>query len=75
MAKKKEQKPYLFKTIKVKKRYYNPDYGDDRLCQCDHPYHRHFDSYENMIPVGCKYCDCFVFMQAKPGDKKHEKSM
>jgi hypothetical protein len=61
----KKQKPYLFKTIKTTKRMYNPKYGDDRICQCGHPYHRHFDSYsyENMRPVGCKYCECFVFMQ------------
>lgn len=28
---------------------------------CGHPYHRHFDSYENMAPVGCKYCNCSTF--------------
>lgn len=65
----KKQNPYLFKTIKVKKRMYNPDYGDDRLCICKHPYHRHFDSYENNTAVGCKYCDCFVFMQGEEDGK------
>ena len=25
---------------------------------CGHPYHRHFDSYDDMRAVGCKYCDC-----------------
>jgi hypothetical protein len=58
-----EEKPYLFEEIVVKKRVYNPKYGDDRLCKCGHSYYRHFDSYENMQPIGCKYCDCFVFMQ------------
>lgn len=28
---------------------------------CGHPYHRHFDSYEDMAPVGCKYCSCSTF--------------
>ena len=40
---------------------YDPEYGDDKICECEHPYHRHFDSYENMSPVGCKYCECRSF--------------
>lgn len=32
------------------------------LCQCGHPYERHFDSYEKMSPVGCKYCECERFL-------------
>jgi hypothetical protein len=61
--------PYLFEEIVVKKRKYNPNYGDKRICKCGHPYDRHFDSQpsvftrETMTPVGCKYCDCYVFMQ------------
>jgi hypothetical protein len=35
---------------------YDPDFGDDRVCKCGHPYYRHFDTYEDMRPVGCKYC-------------------
>ena len=66
------QPPYLFEEIVVKKRYYNPDYGDHRKCICGHPYHRHFDSYENMYACGCKYCDCYVFMQAKEDEKGEE---
>jgi len=42
---------------------YNPKYGDERICYCGHPYHRHFDSYEHMDPVGCKYCDCYTFVE------------
>ena len=75
MKNEKIQKPYLFKTIKVKKRMYNPEYGDDQICKCGHPYYRHFDSYADMIPVGCKYCECFVFMQEDKEDKENEKSM
>ena len=40
---------------------YDKDFGDDRECVCGHPYYRHFDTYEDMSPVGCKYCcgdDC-----------------
>jgi len=35
---------------------YDPLFGDDRLCECGHPYYRHFDTYDGMNPVGCKYC-------------------
>lgn len=35
---------------------YDPKFGDDVLCECGHPYYRHFDTYEDMSPVGCKYC-------------------
>jgi len=42
---------------------YDPNFGDDRVCQCGHPYCRHFDSYEEMEPVGCKYCPCERFVE------------
>lgn len=42
---------------------YDPDFGDNRICECGHPYHRHFDSYENWAPVGCKYCGCYAFKE------------
>ena len=44
---------------------YNPKYGDNRLCKCGHSYARHFDSWDNMDPIGCKYCGCTRFTQAK----------
>lgn len=59
------QQPYLELekvTIKFK---YNPHYGDDRVCKCGHVYYRHFDSYENMATVGCKYCGCHHFEEVK----------
>lgn len=43
---------------------YDPDYGNDRLCVCGHPYYRHFDTYEEMAPAGCKYCRCERFKPA-----------
>ena len=42
-------------------RLWNPDIDQDALCNCSHPYHRHFDSYEDMYPIGCKYCGCDTF--------------
>ena len=43
---------------------YNPTYGDTKLCTCGHLYYRHFDTYDGMRPVGCKYCECCVFNPA-----------
>lgn len=52
---------------------YDASFGDDRVCVCsltdkwhpnDHRYYRHFDSYDNHRPVGCKYCDCWEFKEA-----------
>ena len=37
---------------------YDKEFGDDKICQCGHPYYRHFDTYDNMSPIGCKYCEC-----------------
>ena len=43
---------------------YDKSYGDNKLCECGHTYERHFDGYEDMAPVGCKYCACGVFKAA-----------
>ncbi len=51
-----DPRPYI--PVRVKRYVYNPAFGDDKVCQCGHEYHRHFDSYENMRNVGCKYCGC-----------------
>jgi hypothetical protein len=59
-----EQKPYLIEEIKVINRLYNPNYGDNRICTCGHVYYRHFDSYDDMSDVGCKYCSCDTFEEA-----------
>lgn len=63
----KNEEPYLKETkIEIKTEYkYNPKYGDDRICECGHPYYRHFDTYEQMDPVGCKYCECGKFKENK----------
>jgi len=55
--------PYLKETIITTTRKFNPNYGMDRNCVCGHPYHRHFDGYEDNAPVGCKYCECYTFIE------------
>lgn len=64
---KRGEQPYLkVVTINVETIYkYNPNYGNDRVCKCGHSYYRHFDSYENMEAVGCKYCGCDNFKEKK----------
>ena len=52
----KKNMPYIYGR-------YNPEYGDDRICICGHPYYRHFDSYDDMYPCGCKYCGCDKFVE------------
>ena len=47
---------------------YDPLFGDDRVCKCGHSYYRHFDTYENMSPVGCKYCGCNEFEERTEDD-------
>lgn len=59
------EEPYLKEEITTIVYKYNPDYGDDRECKCGHKYYRHFDTYDNMDPVGCKYCCCYEFEEAK----------
>ena len=61
----KAEKPYIETKKVVIERAYNPNYGDNKYCKCGHVYHRHFDSYENMDPVGCKYCNCYLFKPMK----------
>jgi hypothetical protein len=61
----KEEPPYLEITRIVVDRFYNPAYGDSRECVCGHPYYRHFDTYEEMYPCGCKYCECRTFVEKK----------
>ena len=59
------EKPYLIKV--VLERAHNPKYGDERVCNCGHTYYRHFDSYEDMFPIGCKYCGCCDFVEKEDG--------
>jgi hypothetical protein len=51
-------------TIEEEPAVYDPSFGDDRLCRCGHKYYRHFDTYEEMAPVGCKYCPCRTFEES-----------
>jgi len=58
-----KEQPYVIEKEVVETKTYNVNYGDDRICQCDHPYYRHFDSYDEMRACGCKYCDCYIFIE------------
>jgi hypothetical protein len=57
------EKPYLIETKILTTRVYNEQYGDYRECKCGHDYERHFDSYMEMDPCGCKYCACDDFKE------------
>ena len=59
------EQPYLIThTVGIEKKY-NPKYdieeGITKVCKCGHNYERHFDTYEHMEAVGCKYCHCDNF--------------
>ncbi len=45
---------------------WDPEHDQQSKCNrfgCEHPYERHFDSYGDMEPVGCKYCSCERFIE------------
>lgn len=62
-----DNEPYFHRAIVDINIKYNPEYGDSRECECGHSYYRHFDPYEAMYPIGCKYCDCYKFVEKKDG--------
>jgi len=55
---------YAKTWVKNPSAVYDPEYGDDKECLCGHAYYRHFDTYDNMYPLGCKYCRCNAFVLA-----------
>lgn len=57
------EKAYIIREQVVATSSYNPAFGDGRVCKCGHQYHRHFDSYEDMSPIACKYCVCELFVE------------
>jgi hypothetical protein len=58
-----DNEPYIKSVSLAVKFTYKPNYGDDRICECGHEYYRHFDTYEDMEVVGCKYCGCYGFVE------------
>jgi len=56
--------PYIITEKTVIEKKYNKDFGDERVCECGHPYYRHFDTYDNMYACGCKYCGCQNFIES-----------
>lgn len=63
--KSKDSEPYITKYSLEKTIGYNSKFGDDKECECGHPYYRHFDTYEDMEACGCKYCGCYKFTLSK----------
>ena len=59
------EQPYLKKRVSKTVYSYNPKYGDERVCKCGHLYYRHFDTYEKMSAIGCKYCGCTDFKEKR----------
>lgn len=59
-----EEKPYI--TVTLANKVWNPKYTQDAVCVCGHAYERHFDSYDEMRAIGCKYCACNEFIRATP---------
>jgi len=71
---KKSDKPYITKRRIVIERLYNKDFGDEKVCGCGNSYYRHFDSYDGMAAIGCKYCDCGTWHPiANEDDKERER--
>ncbi len=67
-----KEDPYIIETKTVEVKMYNPKYGNDRACECGHVYYRHFDSYDEMDPCGCKYCSCYIFEEKKNAEDDKE---
>lgn len=60
--------------LKIVVSKYVHEFGDDRMCDCGHVYYRHFDSYDDMRPIGCKYCDCRTWIKPVEEYCEHMKS-
>jgi len=59
----KQEPTYLTTEETIIHHNYNPNYGDERVCKCGHSYYRHFDTFDEMNSVGCKYCPCNNFVE------------
>lgn len=57
--------PYITKLKISVEREWNTNFNQDAICECGHSYYRHFDTYEDMDNVGCKYCSCNDFKEKK----------
>jgi hypothetical protein len=67
-------KMLLTKIPKMGYAKYDSSFGDNRVCECGHPYYRHFDTYDQMSPIGCKYCRCYAFVE-KDTDREKWKTL
>jgi len=55
------ESPYIETRRVIIDKKYNPKYGDDKICECGHPYNSHFDAHKNMRVCGWRYCNCYEF--------------
>lgn len=54
---------------------HDPKLDQDAPCGrdgCSHPYYRHFDTYDDMRPIGCKYCGCIAWVAGTGGTDGNE---
>lgn len=56
-----KQEPFIEEPQTKIVRRYNPEYGDEELCECGHPYKTHFDS--TGLHIACYHCDCEGFVE------------
>lgn len=51
---------------------YDPEYGDDKPCQCRKPYVDHFDAEDRMEHVGTTHCSAFRLATAVQRNPKRD---
>ncbi len=65
----------LCSLLKDSRGVWDPKHDQNAKCAgCSHSYERHFDTYADMEPVGCKYCDCGMFVELADFALQHPES-
>jgi len=54
------QKPYIETYRLTLQKEYDPNFGDQKVCQCGHNYDMHFPAFSKKI-TSCKFCNCRIF--------------
>lgn len=62
------QPPYIETTRIVIDRKYNPDYGDDRVCECGLSIIDILTHMRICMHVAAKYCQCYTFVEKVNSD-------
>ena len=58
------------KNMQVSKLGYDPSVGDDKICNCGHPYHMHFEVYSPSSAIECRHCGCLEFIYNEEATKR-----